>query len=183
MLEGIKSTNQWVGLYAKEWVDPGVRRWVFKIAATSGWFLLHWLRRKVSGAKGNPSLYILEYSTLRPKFKTQILISKSIGAKFSRWHLGINSFSRQLGSLLELSRWHLGMTSFMRQLGSSLGLEIPLRFFSGIPLWFPPLGFTMILLSCGTTYLPVGFLLCFPFPGELNQLPTFPSTQSTTTYI
>ena len=59
-------------------------------------------RIKVSRAKGNPSLQILEYSTPRPKFQTQILISNFVGAKFSHWHIGITSFWRQLGSSLVL---------------------------------------------------------------------------------
>ena len=108
----------------------------FKIVATSVFFLLCRLRRKVSRTKGNPYLQILEYSTLRLKLKTQILISKSVGAKFSLWHLGINSFWCQLGSLLKFSFWHLQITAFSRQLGSSLGLEIHVDFFLGIPLCF-----------------------------------------------
>ena len=188
----------------------------FKIVATSVFFPLRRLRIKVSHANGNYSLQILEYSNPRPKFKTQILISKSVGAKLSRWHLRINSFWHQLRSLLELSRWHLRITSFWRQLGYSLGLEIPGHSFSGIPLffrwhleinyfwrslgyllelylwhlginsfccqlksslvlgipgysfsgihlWFPPLGFTMIICLWGTTHFPVGGLLCFLF--------------------
>ena len=87
-----------------------------------------------------------------------------------RCHLGITSFWRQLRSLLELSRWHLGIISFKRQLGYSLGLGITGDSFSLIPICFPPvwvyydypfvgnyifprLGFTMILLSWGTTYI------------------------------
>ena len=48
------------------------REFEFKIVATSVFFPLLWLRRKVSRAKGNQSLQILEYSTPRPKLKTQI---------------------------------------------------------------------------------------------------------------
>ena len=97
----------------------------YKIVATSVWFPLRRLRRKVSRAKGNGYLQILEYSTLRPKLKNQIWISNFVGAKLSCWHLRINYFWRQLGSSLELSLWNLGITSFWRQLGSSLGMEIP----------------------------------------------------------
>ena len=80
--------------------------WIcFKFLATSVWFPLCWLRRKVSRAKGNPFLLILEYSSPRPKFQTQIWISNFVGAKFSRWYLRI--------------------TSFWCQLRSSLGLDIP----------------------------------------------------------
>ena len=75
------------------------------------------LRKKVSYAKGNLFLQILEYSTRRPKFQTQILISNFVGAKFSRWHLGI--------------------TSFLRQIGSSLGLDIPRDSFGGFLFDFP----------------------------------------------
>ena len=102
----------------------------------SVFFPLCRLRRKVSRAKGNPSLKILVYYTLRLKFKTQIWISNSVGAKFSWWRLGINSFWRQLGSTLESSCWHLGITSFWIQLGSPLGLEIPRDSFSRIPFCF-----------------------------------------------
>ena len=55
---------------------------------------------EMSRAKGNPSLEILEYSTPRPKCKPQFWILNFVGANISRCHLGINSFSRQLGSLL-----------------------------------------------------------------------------------
>ena len=48
------------------------------------------------------SLQIVEYCTQRPKFKTQILISNFVGAKFSCWHLGKTSFWRQLRSYLGL---------------------------------------------------------------------------------
>ena len=57
--------------------------------------------------------------------------------------------------------------SFRRQLGSYLGVKIPGYFFLGIPLcffwclginWippcFPPLGFTLIVCSRGTTFSP-----------------------------
>ena len=108
----------------------------FKIVATSAFFPIGWLRRKVSRAKGNPSIQILEYSTSHPKLKTKIWISNTVGAKFSCWHPGINSFCCQLGYSLELSRWHLGINSFWHQLGSSLGLEIPGDSFLGIPLCF-----------------------------------------------
>ena len=91
------------------------------------------LRREVSR---DPSLQILVYYTPRLKFKTQIWISNSFGAKFSCWHLGINSFWCQLGSTFESSWWHLGITSFWIQLGSPLGLEIPIDSFSGIPFCF-----------------------------------------------
>ena len=73
---------------------------------------------------------------MRPKLKTQSLISNSVGAKFSHWHLGINYFWLQLGYLSEMSRCHLRITSFWRQLGSSLGLKIPGDSFSGITLCF-----------------------------------------------
>ena len=125
----------------------------FKIVATSLLFSLRWLRRKVSCAKVNPSLHILVYSTLRPKFKTQIWISNSFGAKFSRWHLGINSFWSQLRSLLELSRWHLGITSFWHQLISSLVLEIPGDSLSGIPLCF------LCHLGINSFWRQLGYLL------------------------
>ena len=84
--------------------------------------------------------------------------------------LCINSFWCQLGSSFELSHWHLGINSIWRQLGSPLGFAIPIDYFSGIPPCFPPVGvysaysfvgnyifprwgFTIILLSWGTTYL------------------------------
>ena len=77
------------------------------------------IRRKESCAKKNPSLQILEYSTPNPKCKTEILIPNFFCAKFSRWHLGI--------------------TSFWRQLGFSLGLDIPedpsLGFLFALPRW------------------------------------------------
>ena len=127
-------------------------REVLKILATSVCFTLCRIRRKVIYAKGNPSLQILEYSTPRQKFKTQIWISNFVGKRISRWHLGINSFWHQLGSSLEYFRWHLGIISFWRQLGYLLGLEIPgdssfLGFLFAFPCWV---------------------LICFSFRGELN---------------
>ena len=116
-----------------KWVDTGVGRRVFKIVSTSVSFPLFWIRIKVSHEKGNPSPQILEYSTPRPKFETQIWISNLVGAKFSHWHLRI--------------------TSFWSQLVSSLVLEIPRYSSRGFLFDFPPLGFTMLLLSWGTTWM------------------------------
>ena len=90
-----------------------------------------------------------------------------------RWHLRINYFWLQLGSLLEFSCWNLGNDSFWRQLGSPLGFGIPGDSFSGIPLCFTQLGFIMLIRSWGTTYFPVGILLCFSFLGELHQSPKY----------
>ena len=151
-VERMKATKQWVCIYAKQWVDPGVWQRFFKIIATSVCFTLCRIRRKMSRAKGNPSLQILEYSTPRPKSQTQIWIWNVVGAKFSRWHLGINYF------------WS--------QLGSSMGLEITGYYYGGFLFDLPCWG-----------------LLCFSFLGELHQFtkttrfPTFPLTQSPTTYI
>ena len=89
------------------------------------------------------------------------------------WCLGINSFWRQLGSLLELSCWHLGINSVWRQLGSPLVFAIPGDSFSRIPPCFPPLGFTLVVRSLGTPFSPVGGLLFFYFLGELH-IPGFP---------
>ena len=90
--------------------------------------------------------------------------------KFSRWHLGINSFWHQLGSSLEFSRWHLVINYVWRQIGSPLGFTIPRYSFSGIPPCFPPLRFTLLICPCGTTYFPVGDLLYFSFIGELHDV-------------
>ena len=138
---------------------------------TSVSFPLRRLRRKVISAKGSPFIQILEYCTPRPKFKTQILISNSVGAKCSRWHLRINLFWIQLGFSLEFPRWHLGINSIWRQLRSPLGFAIPGDSFSGIPPCFPLLGFTLLICSCGTTYFPVRDLLFFSFLGGLHQSP------------
>ena len=120
-------------------------------------------------AKGNPFIQILEYSTQRPKFETQILISNFVGQKFSCWHLDINSFWCQLGLSLELSCWNFGINSVWRQLVSPLGFLIPGDSFLGIPHCFPPFGFNLIIPSCGTKYFPVENLLYFSFIGELNK--------------
>ena len=104
------------------------------------------------------------------------------------WCLVINSFWRQLGSLLEFSRWHLRINYVWRQLGSPLGFAIPGYSFSEIPPCFPPLGFTLLICLWGTTFSPVRGLLSFSFLGEIHQspnyrLPTFSSTQLPATYI
>ena len=52
-----------------------------------------------------------------------------------------------------------------------MGFAIPVDSFSGTPPWFPPLGFSLLIRSCGTTYFPVGDLLYFYFLGELHQSP------------
>ena len=75
------------------------------------------------------------------------------------WRLGINSFWRQLGSSLELSGWHLGIKTIWRQLGLLFGFAIPGGFFLGIPPCFPPLGFTVIICSWGTTFPRWGFTI------------------------
>ena len=58
-------------------------------------------------------------------------ISNLVGAKISRWHLGINSFGANWDLLrnctqrenyltgAKLSRWYFGIISFRRQLGST----------------------------------------------------------------
>ena len=84
------------------------------------------------------------------------------------WRLGINSFWSQLRSSLEFSRWNLGINSVWRQLGSPLVFAIPRDSLSGIPQFFPPLGFDLIIRSCGTTFSPVGGLLFLSILGELH---------------
>ena len=92
--------------------------------------------------KGISFLHILVYSTSRPKFKTHIWISNSVGAKIFRWHLGINSFcanSDLRRNCTLSSNYPAGtseFTSFWRQLGSPLGMKIPGDSFSGIPICF-----------------------------------------------
>ena len=140
--------------------------YLFKMVATSIWFTLRWLRRKLIRAKGNPSLEILEYSTPHPKLKTQTLISNFVGAKFSRWHLRINSFWRQLGSLLELSCWHLGITFFWCQLGSYLGLEIPGDSSQGFLFAFPHWGLLCLSFRGGLHISPSVFYYASPFLGN-----------------
>ena len=83
-----------------------------------------------------------------------------------RWCLGITSFWRPLGSSLESSRRRLGNNSVWRPFRSPLGFAIPWDSFSGIPPCFPPLGFTLIFRSRGTTFFPVGGFLFFSFLGE-----------------
>ena len=104
------------------------------------------------------------------------------------WRLGINSFWRQLGSSLEFSCWHIGINSVWWQLRSPLGFEISGDSFSGILPCFPLLGFTMIILLCGTTFPPLGVYYSSPFLGNyINHkrtgFPTFPSTLFPTIYI
>ena len=84
------------------------------------------------------------------------------------WCLGINSFWRQLGSSLKFSLRHLGINSVWRQLRSPLRFASPGDSFSGIPLCFPPLGFTLLIRSQGTTFSPVGGLIFFSFLVELH---------------
>ena len=98
---------------------------LFFIVAKYVCFPLCRIRRKVSSAKGNPFLQILEYSTLCPKFQTQILISNFVGPEFSCLHLRI--------------------TYFGLQLGSSLGLDIPGDSSGGLLFDFPCWG--LLLLS------------------------------------
>ena len=83
----------------------------------------------------------------------------------------ITPFGANLDLLLEFSHWHLGNNSFWCQLVSCLGFGIPGDSFSGIPLCFSLLGFTMLIRSWGTTYFPVGVLLCLYFLGELHKYP------------
>ena len=83
-----------------------------------------------------------------------------------RWRLGINSFCNQLESSLEFSRWHLGIKSVWRQLGSPLEFAIHWESVSGIPRCFPPLGFTLLIHSWGTTFPPLGVYYSSPFLGN-----------------
>ena len=95
-----------------------------------------------------------------------------------RWHLGINSFWRQLGSLLELFRWHLRINSVWSGLGSPLGFAIPVDSFSGISPCFPLLGFTLLICSWGSTFSPVGGLLLVYFLGEIHSCDEIPLATS-----
>ena len=92
-----------------------------------------------------------------------------------RWRLRINYFWCQLGSSLEFSRWHLGINSVWRQLILPLGFAIPGDSFSGIPPFFPQLGFTLIICLWGTIFPPVGGLLFFSFLGGLHFFTVFGS--------
>ena len=143
---------------------------VLKIVANSFCFTLVKIRRKLSRAKGNPSLQILEYSTPHQKFKTQIWISNFVGTKFSCWHLKVNLFWHQLGSPLEYFCWHLGIISFWRELGYLLGLDIPgdssRGFLFAFPCWF-----LLCLSFREELHISVMSLLCFYFCGELHQSP------------
>ena len=126
----------------------------------------------------NPSLQILEYSTLRPKLKTQISISNFVGTKFFRWHLRIIFFWRQLRSSLEFSHSNLIITSFWHQFGSYLGLDIPGDSSQGFLFAFHRWGllsFSFVgncmngeMVKWRNKYFLVGVLLCFYFLGELH---------------
>ena len=150
---------------------PGRIFSLFKSQKTSVLFPLPLLRRKVSRSKGNPFIQILEFCTPRPKLKTQNLNFKLHCCEILRWHLGINTFWRQLGSLLEFSSQYLGNNSVWIQIGSPLGFAIPGDSFSRIPPCSPPLVFTFLIRQCGTKYFPVGDLLYFSFLDELQPLP------------
>ena len=137
---------------------PGRGLSFFLTAATSVCFPLCRLIRKVSRAKGNPSIQILEYSTLRPKLKTQIWISNFVGAKLSHYHPGVNSFWDQLGYSLVLeipgdsSRgflfdfpcWGLLCFSFSGELHECSNGEMVKQIFLR---W----DFTILLISWGST--------------------------------
>ena len=69
---------------------------------------------------------------------------------------------------MEFSRGHLVTNFVWRPLGSPLGFAIPGDSFSGIPPCFPPLGFTLIVLSWGTIFSPVGGFLFFSFLREIH---------------
>ena len=86
------------------------------------------------------------------------------------WCLGINSFWRSLGYLLELSGWNLGINPVWRQLGLTLGFAIPIDSFSGITLCFHPLGFTLLISLWGTTFPPLGVYYSSPFLGNNIKL-------------
>ena len=74
-----------------------------------------------------------------------------------------------VGSSLEFFGGHLGTNSVWRQIGSPLGFAIPRDSFSGIPPFFPPLGFTLLICLWGHTFSPVGGLLFFSFLGGLHH--------------
>ena len=71
-----------------------------------------------------------------------------------------------LGSLLEFPRGRLGTNFVWRPFGSLLGFAIPGDSFSGIPPCFPPLGFTLIVCSRGTTFPPLVVYCSSPFLGN-----------------
>ena len=131
----------------------------------SVYFPFRQIRRKVSRAKGNPSLQILEYSTPRPTLKTLIWISNFFGTKLSRWHLGITSFWHQLGSSLGLEIPRYYSRGFL--FAFPVGVYCAYPFLGGLNEWwngemvkqiFPRWGFTMHLLYWGTTSLHAHFL-------------------------
>ena len=80
--------------------------------------------------------------------------------------LGINSFWRQHGYLLEFFCLHLIINSVWRQLRCPLVFLTPGDSFLGIPPCFPLLGFTQLICSCGTTFPPLGVYYSSPFLGN-----------------
>ena len=78
----------------------------------------------------------------------------------------INSFRCQLGSSLELYRWHLGISSFWRQLGSSLRLDIPGYSSRGQLFCFPLWGFLCFSFLGELHISPLGFYYASPFLGN-----------------
>ena len=98
------------------------------------------------------------------------------------WHIGIDSFWRQLKSLLELPAGTLELIPFgaISDLPWAWGfLKITSR---GFLFAFPLLGFTMIFCSWGTTYFPVGVLLFLSFLGELHRF-FFPYVRYSSTIV
>ena len=136
----------------------------------------------------NPSLQILEYSTPRPKFKTQNQFQTPLARNY---HAGTSELI-PFGANLDFCCNFLAGTSEFCPFGANSDLTCDWIFLDisywvflfGFPRWgllcfpfvgnyiFPRWGFTMILLSWGTASIT-----------KRKILPTFPSTQSPTTYI
>ena len=123
-------------------------------------------QKKMICSKGIPSLQILEYSTPRPEFKTQIWTSNFVGTKFFRCQLRINFFWHQLRSSLEFSHSHLVITSFWRQFGSSLGLDIHGDSSRGFLLALPYWGLQCLSFRGELHISLLGFYYDSPFLGN-----------------
>ena len=142
----------------------------------------------MSRAKGNPFIHILEYCTPRPKLKPKFEFQTPFARNFPAGTSDLITF----GASQDIS-WNCPAgTSELIPFGASSDLLWDLQFpeinYQGFLLVFPRWGLLCLFVRVELHISPLGIYYTSPFLGNyINHqstiLPTFPLTQSPTTYI
>ena len=132
----------------------------------SFFFALLWLRRKLSRAKGNPFIQILEYRTPRLKFKTQISISNSVGAKFPAGTSELIPFGANWDLHWNCTAGTLEFIPFVGSLHLHLDLRFPEIPYQGFLLVSPRWGLLCLFVRVELHIFPSGIYHTSHFLGN-----------------